>query len=243
MDPCIGTSGWHYKHWREVFYPSDLASSRWLAFYATHFDCVEINNSFYRFPSQENIRTWLAQTPPQFRFALKASRYITHQKKLKECGEPLQRFVDQAALFGEKLGPVLFQLPPRWRVNRSRLAAFLQLLPSGFRYAMEFRDTSWHCPAVWELLSEYGVAWCQYDLQGLLAPERIIAGMAYLRLHGPEPDAYCGSYDNAALRGWATKLKAWQHAGNEVWVFFDNDQAGYAPANAQQLRKLCGKQR
>lgn len=237
----IGTSGWHYKDWRGNFYPQDIASADWLEFYAGHFDCVEINHSFYRFPSSDVIENWLAKTPPGFLFALKASRYITHQKKLKDCRQPLQRFLAQAEAFADKLGPVLFQLPPRWRLNRSRLAEFLALLPRDLHCAMEFRDPSWHCPEVWDLLAEHGVAWCQYDLQGFLAAEQVTADMVYLRLHGPAEDPYCGSYDEPVLLDWAARLKSWAGQGLQAWVFFDNDQAGFAAANAMRLREFCAR--
>ena len=235
----IGTSGWHYKHWCEVFYPPDLGPADWLDFYAMQFDCVEINNSFYRFPSRENIGAWLDCTPLGFRFALKANRYITHQKKLKDCAQALKRFLVQAQNLGDKLGPVLFQLPPRWRVNCERLATFLRLLPAEMRFVMEFRDQSWHCAEVWDLLARHGVAWCQYDLQGFLATETITAQWVYLRLHGPGADAYCGSYSETELQQWSSRITGWQQAGYQVWVFFDNDEAGYAPANAKRLLQLC----
>lgn len=234
----IGTSGWHYDHWRGCFYPQDLATTDWLGFYARQFDCVEVNNSFYRFPSKQHISRWLESTPRSFRFAIKASRYITQQKKLRQCHEPLRRFLDQAESFGDRLGPILFQLPPRWRVNGKRLRAFLRLLPQDLRFAMEFRDHSWHCPEVWDLLAEYDVAWCQYDLQGFLAPERVTTDMVYMRLHGPGRDAYSGSYSKPVLRQWAARFDDWQQAGYAVWAFFDNDQAGNAPANARLARQL-----
>jgi len=241
MQIHIGTSGWHYAGWREKFYPRGVKTADWLEYYARYFDCVELNSSFYRFPGSNTVEGWLAKTPSNFIFALKASRYITHQKKLRDCREALQRFLNQAEAFADKLGPVLFQLPPRWRANPQRLAEFLELLPSGLRYAMEFRDHSWHCPEVWDLLAEHGVAWCQYELEGFLAPERLTTDMVYLRLHGPGENAYRGSYDEAVLRAWAARLKRWSQGGYQVWVFFDNDQAGSAVANALRLCQLCAE--
>lgn len=241
MQIYIGTCGWHYDGWRGKFYPREVKAGDWLEYYAGYFDCVELNSSFYRFPGSDTVEGWLARTPPNFSFALKASRYITHQKKLKDCREPLRRFLRQAEVFAGKLGPVLFQLPPRWRLDLTRLAAFLALLPAGPRYAMEFRDPSWHCSEVWDLLSAHAVAWCQYDLRGFLAPERLTTNMIYLRLHGPGENAYCGSYDEVVLRGWAARLENWVRDGYQVWVFFDNDQAGAAVANALRLRELCAE--
>lgn len=241
MEPRIGTSGWHYEHWRNTFYPPRLPSSSRLGFYAEQLDCVEINSTFYRLPSKKTVMRWLAETPANFRFTLKASRYISHQKKLKDCGEPLARLVELAECFGEKLGPVLFQLPPHWQLNTSRLTEFLNLLPTHLRYAMEFRDPSWHCRTARDLLTERGIACCQYDLEGVLAPFPVSGNLVYLRLHGPGPEAYCGSYGEPALEHWAARLREWQAMGSETWVFFNNDQAGYAPANAQRLRQLYNR--
>ena len=142
--PRIGTSGWNYDHWKGVFYPKDLPSDEWLEFYSRHFDTVEINYSFYRWPERENFEQWRKETPEGFVFAVKASQYLTHRKKLKDAEEPLQRTFDHARGLGEKLGPILYQLPPRWKVNLDRLRHFLSLLPGDIRHAMEFRDPSWN---------------------------------------------------------------------------------------------------
>ncbi len=139
----IGTSGWVYKHWREVFYPPDLPARAWFTFYAREFHTVEINNSFYRLPSPEMFDAWRNQAPPGFLYAVKASRYITHMKKLKDPKEPLHEFITRAQHLGHTLGPILYQLPPHWRVNLERLEQFLALLPAGYRHVIEFRDASW----------------------------------------------------------------------------------------------------
>jgi uncharacterized protein YecE (DUF72 family) len=234
----IGTSGWQYDHWRGPFYPLDLPKSRWLAYYSQQLACIEINSSFYGFPSPKAIRSWLDAVPAGFRFALKASRYITHRKKLKDCGEPLQRFLDWCGYFGDRLGPVLFQLPPRWRVNPDRLAAFLDLLPPDLDCAFELRDPSWHTKAVYDLLAARRSAFCQFEIGGLRAPDRITADMIYIRLHGPGEDAYCGSYPDKILKGWVERVCRWLEEGKEVWLFFDNDEAGYAALDALRLSSM-----
>ena len=234
----IGTSGWHYQHWRGVYYPDELNSSKWLAFYAREFSCVEVNSSFYRLPDKTTIDSWLTATPDHFKFAIKASRYITHQKKLRECQESLQRLFQTTAQFGDKLGPIVFQLPPHWRMNIERLATFVQLLPLDLQIAMEFRDPDWHCSAVWELLADHDIAWCEFDLPGVESTGTQTGSFAYLRLHGPGPQPYCGSYSDAQLEKRAMQLTQLENQGVESWVFFDNDQGGYAIENAQQLKSL-----
>ncbi len=231
----IGTSGWHYRHWTEQFYPGGLPSRDWLAYYARHFHCVEINSSFYRLPSPAVVDQWLVSVPDNFLFALKGSRYITHMKKLRDCAVPLAAFLAIARRFGEHLGAVLFQLPPRWRVNPERLAGFLALLPEDLRVAIEFRDPSWHVEPVYDLLREHAVGLCQFDLGGLRSPPVVTAGLVYLRLHGPQ-EAYAGSYAETDLRTWAERLRAWEREGHEVFVFFDNDQDACAVRDAQVLQ-------
>ena len=236
----IGTSGWHYDHWRGPFYPPEVPKSRWLAYYAERFSCVEVNNSFYRFPSDKTIRAWLDSVPPGFRFALKASRYITHQKKLKDCAGPLKRFLDRAALFGERLGPVLFQLPPHWRANTERLEEFLSLLPRELRCALEFRDPSWHAQPVYALLAEHGAAFCQFEIAGLETPDVVTSDLVYIRLHGPGAEAYRGSYAEDGLAKWSKRIDRWLGEGREIWVFFDNDESGFAVQDARRLSMSFG---
>jgi len=215
-----------------------MAKTRWLHFYAERFACVEVNNSFYRFPSEKTIRGWLRSVPTGFRFALKASGFITHKKKLKDCAEPLMRFLDRAALFGDLLGPILFQLPPHWRVNADRLAGFLDLLPADFSYTMEFRDPSWHTESIFDLLTEHGVCFCLFEISGLDTPEVLTSDFVYVRLHGPGAEAYRGAYGEQALAGWAGRIRRWLRQGRGVWLFFDNDEAGYAARDARCLLGL-----
>jgi len=240
-DIHIGTSGWHYPHWRGNVYPRGLTKDDWLGYYAGQFDCVEVNNSFYRLPSVQTLQDWAAQTPEGFVFALKAPQGITHRHKLKNCQEPLAQFLDRAAILGPRCGPLLFQLPPRWHCNVQRLGRFLAALPEGRRCAFEFRDHSWHDEAVYALLREHNAAFCLYHLDGFLSPVEITADFVYLRLHGPG-GPYQGSYHGRTLRRWAGDIRTWRRRGLDVYCFFDNDEAGYAARNARRLCQLVAEQ-
>lgn len=242
MNPApvhIGTSGWHYRHWRGVFYPEDLRPAEYLGYYCQRFSSVEINNSFYRLPEITTLADWRDSTPAGFLFSLKASRYLTHMKKLKEPAEGLAVFLERAAVLSEKLAVVLFQLPPRWRCNPERLRGFLELLPKKYRYAFEFRDPSWFNPEVYRILADRNAALCLYDLEGFEAPREITADFIYARLHGPG-SAYQGSYDHRRLSAWAGDFSAWRNRGLEVFCYFDNDEAGYAAKNGLELQAMCG---
>ena len=233
----VGTSGWHYRHWLGSFYPEGLTASKMLEWYAGQFDTVEINNSFYRLPPESALQSWRETVPAGFRFALKGSRFITHMKKLKEPGPALAKFFSRGDLLGRKLGPVVFQLPPNWSPNPDRFGAFLEALPHGHRYAFEFRDPEWHTEKVYELLRRHGAAFCVYQLAGFVSPFEMTTDFAYVRLHGPE-GKYQGLYDKKALATWADRILSWpvKHA----WVYFDNDERGFAPRNARELREMMG---
>ncbi|GAB6068084.1 DUF72 domain-containing protein [Methylothermus subterraneus] len=239
---CIGTSGWSYAAWRGVFYPAELKPAQWLGFYAQHFNAVELNASFYHLPKEVAVRRWAEQTPPEFRFAVKAWRAITHYHRLADCAELLTTFFRRIELFGEKLGPVLFQLPPRFPADLPRLAAFLQELPSAsYAFAFEFRDGSWHCPPVYELLSRANAAFCVFDLAGLTSPKAVTADFVYLRLHG-HTQRYRGSYSDPLLAAWAGWLAAQRARGKKLWVFFDNtDESASAAVDAKRLQAILGK--
>lgn len=233
----IGTSGWHYPHWQGRFYPPELPDREQLIFYARHFHTVELNNTFYRLPRDQTFRNWRERTPPGFIFAVKASRFITHIKRLHEAIEPVQRLLAGAALLQEKLGPILFQLPPHWRFDGKRLQDFLAVLPSGPRYAFEFRDPSWINPQALELLRAHNAAFCIYDYAGFFSPWEITADFVYLRLHGPA-GAYRGSYPPETLASWARSFRRWAAAGLEVFCYFDNDEFAFAALNALDLQRL-----
>ncbi len=236
----VGTSGWVYRHWRGVFYPEKLPASRWLDFYARHFDTVEINNTFYRLPSAAALAARAAEVPPGFVFAVKASRFLTHMKKLKDPDEPLARLLDRAEALGPTLGPLLYQLPPHWRCDAGRLRDFLARLPDGFRHVFEFRDPSWYTDEVFDLLTETGVGFCVHDMRGAESPSRVTGRVVYQRFHGPTARRYAGSYPTAELRRHAERLRPLADAGHEVYAYFNNDFGGHAVANAATLRRLLG---
>lgn len=233
----IGTSGWHYNHWRGPFYPPRTAAARMLEYYTGCFDTVELNNSFYRLPSKEAMKAWRDQTPPRFCFAAKGSRYLTHAKKLKDPEQGIERFFERADILGAKLGPILFQLPPQWTANSERLRRFLEALPEGHRYAFEFRNDTWNCDEIRKVLHAHRAAWCIFDLAGYQSPLAVTTDFVYLRLHGPG-GKYQGSYTDAALRQWAERIHEWKVQRKSVYVYFDNDDSGYAPKNALRLKSL-----
>ena len=236
----IGTSGWHYDHWKGPFYPGRISSKEMLPFYSNHFLSAEINNSFYRLPQKAILEHWKNTVPSGFVFSLKASRYITHMKKLKDPSRAVPPLLETAAVLGKKLGPILFQLPPRWRINLDRLDAFLRFLPDDFRYAFEFRDPSWFSEGTYKILAKCNAAFCIYHLAGRLSPKEITAGFVYVRLHGPG-EAYQGQYDARTLSGWARALSTWRSEGKEIFCYFDNDQAGYAAQDALRLSEMISE--
>lgn len=237
----IGTSGWHYRHWIGTFYPAGIKPDEQFNFYKQSFSTVEINNSFYRLPSSEIFKRWRKESPPDFLFAVKASRYITHQKKLNEPKETTRKFFANVKFLKEKLGPILFQLPPMWNVNAGRLEDFLSVLPGKFHYVFEFRNSTWYTDEVLDLLKKYNSAFCIYELGGHASPVNVTADFVYVRLHGPG-NKYQGSYTRAQLKDWAYQCREWQRQGLHVFVYFDNDQQGYAAFNAQTLKDMLGSE-
>ena len=233
----VGTSGWHYAHWRGLFYPADLPPAKMLRWYAERFGTVEINNSFYRLPTTDALKLWCKETPSNFCFAVKASRYITHNRKLLEPRETTKKFVLQIRKLGKRLGPILFQLPPTWKINLERLEDFLRALPRNRRYAVEFRNPTWNVAEVYETLRRHNTAYCIFELAGFQSPVEVTADFAYVRLHGPG-NKYQGSYDKKQLDTWAKQIEAWRHEHKDVYIYFDNDQAGYAAQNALQLKQM-----
>jgi len=238
----VGTSGWVYPHWRGVFYPPDLPQSRWFEYYARHFDTVEVNNTFYRLPEAPTFQEWAAQAPTGFVYALKASRYLTHLKKLKDAAEPLQRFLERARLLGSHLGPILYQLPPNWRLDLERLEGFVQLLPKDLLHAFEFRHPSWYSEEALALLDRYGAGLCITDLPGLASPLRVTGRLAYVRFHGPQR-AYEGSYSEEELAVWAKRVRGFLASSRPAYIYFNNDAHGYAAQNALRLREMLGGER
>jgi uncharacterized protein YecE (DUF72 family) len=236
----IGCSGWVYPHWKGDFYPGDLPQKRWLEHYATVFDTVELNNSFYRLPEAETFASWGSRVPAGFLFAVKASRYLTHMKKLKEPREPIRLFFSRAERLGARLGPVLYQLPPRWPRNLERLEEFLSELPSGFRHAVEFRERSWYHDDVYDALRRAGVALCLHDMKVSEAPRICPGPFVYLRFHGAG-SRYGGRYPAGRLSRWARWIAERLAENRDVYAYFNNDWGGHAPRDAVRLRRSVEK--
>jgi uncharacterized protein YecE (DUF72 family) len=237
----IGTSGWVYHHWRQVFYPAGLPVKQWFAFYARHFDTVEVNGSFYRMPSAEAFEAWRRQAPPDFVYAVKASRFLTHRKKLKDPEQPLKLLMERVRLLGPDRGPVLYQLPPRWHCDRARLRAFVQLLPLDIRHVFEFRDPTWCDDRVRDLLADAGVSYCIHDMRGFPCPGWVTGPLVYVRFHGPADLKYSGRYSRSHLAHWADWIGEFRRGGRDVYAYFNNDDSGHAVANALELREFVGQ--
>lgn len=233
----IGCSGWIYKHWRGLFYPQHLPVKRWFDHYADEFDTVEINNSFYRLPKPQTFDAWRERAPPGFRYAVKANRFLTQAKKLKDCAEPLERMMTSFRHLGEKLGPILYQLPPRFRVNPERLRSFLELVPKDVVNVFEFRDKSWHVDEVFTLLESHGASFCAHDMPAAQSPRTAVGPIAYVRFHGGLGQ-YWGRYTDEALLEWSDWIVGQARAGRPVWAYFNNDAEANAVHDAQTLRAM-----
>ena len=233
----VGCSGWQYKHWRGAFYPAELPLTQWFDYYAAHFDTVEINNSFYRLPERSTFAAWARRAPAPFEFAVKASRFLTHMKKLKDPEEPLHRLFDRMRGLGTHLGPVLYQLPPGFKVDIDRLRAFLTMLPPGVRHVLEFRDPTWYSPDVRELLERVNVALCLHDMPGSATGCTRVGPFVYVRFHGADAK-YAGTYSTRRLARWAEWLQEQRRGGTDVYAFFNNDVGGHAPRDAVTLRSM-----
>jgi uncharacterized protein YecE (DUF72 family) len=233
----VGCSGWQYKHWRGDFYPAEVPQTRWFEHYAETFDTVEINNSFYRLPERATFAAWARRAPPGFEFAIKASRFLTHMKKLKDPEEPIARLFSRMRALGGRLGPVLYQLPPGWKADVDRFAHFLAALPRRARHVVEFRDPSWYAPEVLALMERYRVALCLHDMAGSATVRARVGPFVYVRFHGAGTK-YGGAYPAERLAGWAGWLNAQRDQGCDVYAYFNNDIGGHAPRDAVTLRRM-----
>ncbi len=238
MSPRIflGTSGWNYPHWAGVFYPERAPRSKWLQLYGEHFDTVEVNATFYRLPKPETFEKWRRGTPEGFLWAVKASRYITHVKKMRDTRDPLNRFLDAAELLEQKLGPVLFQLPPFLAFDGVIFRDFCaELEKRRHRYALEVRHGSWLADEALGIMRDCNIALCIADTAGRFPyHEHLTADFTYIRLHGSR-QLYASSYSDVELQDWAKKIRAWDR---DTYLYFDNDYEGNAPRNALQLKTL-----
>jgi uncharacterized protein YecE (DUF72 family) len=236
-DMRIGTSGWNYPHWNEIFYPVARPKSRWLEFYAECFDTVELNATFYGLPKPKTFENWKQRTPDHFLWAIKANKYITHTKRLKEPKEPLERLYAAACALGEKLGPILFQLPPSLPFNQEEFESFCQSVDSSQRHVLEVRHRSWIDDELFCLLERYNMAFCIADSAGRYPlHETVTADFIYIRLHGSKK-LYASDYSEEELQTWAQKIKDW---GKDTYIYFDNDFEGYAVKNARRLKEILG---
>ncbi|MCP0914539.1 MULTISPECIES: DUF72 domain-containing protein [Legionella] len=233
----IGTSGWSFNSWKGQFYPKDLKAKEWLPFYAQYFTSVELNNSFYQLPKLNSVKTWCESTPQDFIFSLKAHRYITHMKRLNDSKESLDKMLEIFAAFDAKLGPILFQFPPSFSLDLSRLQDFLKHLSREYRYTFEFRNKSWFCAAVYALLEKQHISLCFYDYKNYQAPEILTSDLVYIRLHGPQQQPYHGSYSRTMLTDYAEKLISWRKQNRHIFCYFDNDEKACAPKNALYLKE------
>jgi len=233
---AIGTSGWHYGHWRETFYPAGFPVRRWLEWYAERFATVELNASFYRLPTADAFRTWGTSVPDDFVFAVKASRYLTHVRRLREPEEPVDLLLQRAQELGRALGPVLVQLPPDFSVELERLDRTLRAFGRRVRVAVELRHQSWWTDEVRAVLERHGAALCLSDRRGPLGPTWATADWSYVRFHaGRARGAPC--YGRRSLDTWAERLEG----RGDVYAYFNNDQAGCAPADARTLARACAR--
>lgn len=239
----VGTSGWQYDDWRERFYPQGLGTDRWLAHYAGTFPTVEVNSTFYRLASASAVRQWRSAVPAGFEFALKGSRFITHQKKLNDPRVPIERYFEPLEPLLDAVAVVLWQLPPRWRRTPERLDAFLDALPDGHRHAVELRDDDWFHPETYEVLDRHGAAlvWLSSSLTTAHREHVRTGDHVYLRFHGLDDDEpYRYDYTRRELEPWAQRLAELAGQGTPAWVYFNNDHEAKAVANARTLIDLLG---
>lgn len=220
----IGTSGWHYKHSCGLVYPRKCPPSRWFDLYVRLFDTVEVNNTFYRLPTEGALDRWRDAAPCGFCFAVKASRFITHVKRLRDPENAIALFFSRAELLGPKLGPILFQLPPKWHVDAEGLAESLPALPRSHRYAFEFRDASWNAPTVFDLLRRNKMAFCIHDWRGSQLPMEMTTDFTYIRFHGTT-EKYQGNYDQRLLQSWAERIENWAGLLTHIYVYFNTSMS------------------
>lgn len=230
----IGTSGWFYKHWKENFYPSKLPPKEYLSHYSKYFSTVEVNNSFYHLIKNETIENWLKMVPDDFLFAVKASRYITHIKRLKDAENSITVFMESIKSFNEKLGPILFQLPPNFAFKPERLEGFLKLLPDDYKYSFEFRDKNWFNQETYDILKSHNISLCIYDLSGYQSPKEITADFVYMRFHGSIVLG-SGEYREKELEEFCDYIKEIKSKDKEIFCYFNNDTEGFAVKNAVAL--------
>ncbi|MEA3419040.1 MAG: DUF72 domain-containing protein [Campylobacterota bacterium] len=234
----IGTSGFYYERWIGNFYPENISKRDLLLFYMQHFKTVEINSTFYHLPRRSTIEHWLEATPDDFLFTLKANRSITHQKRLDAVLRETMTFIHLIKPLKEKLGVILFQLPPYLKLDIKLLDSFVSQLPRGYKYAIEFRDESWMDDVVFELMTLHEIGFCINDYARSETPWIATAPFVYIRMHGPL-GRYRGKYDGQRLASLCESIEGFEKEGKEVFCYFNNDREGFAWQNAQELVELC----
>ena len=237
----IGTSGWSYKHWQEIFYPQSVKPANYLEYYSRFFSCVELNSSFYHLPHAATVKGWIKRTPDAFLICPKLSRYITHQLRLENCSQALENFFERFDLMIGRIGPVLIQLPPGLKFDIALMNDFFELLApysQDYKFALEIRHRSWISDTVFQLLLKNNIGFVIAD-SGSRFPyhEAITADFVYLRLHGHEK-LYASDYPENEILKYAEKIKLWLSYEKDVWVFFNNDFSGFAIKNAMRLKEL-----
>jgi uncharacterized protein YecE (DUF72 family) len=238
----IGTSGYIYPHWEGIFYPEDWPKSKKLEYYCQHFDTVELNNTFYRLPGEKAFESWYKRTPKNFIFAVKVSRFITHVKKLVDCKEVWGIFLKRVLILKEKLGPLLFQLPPFLKVDPEKLEEFGKMIlkesPKGLRFAFEFRNKSWCNEKIYQILKKFNFAWTVVDSPSWPKVYQVTADFIYVRMHGSKI-LFGSKYTKRELEDLAERIKKWKKKNLDVYVYFNNDAEGFAIENAKELIKIC----
>jgi uncharacterized protein YecE (DUF72 family) len=244
----VGCSGWNYKHWRGPVYPPEMPARRWFEHYAAQFDTVEINNTFYRLPDPSTFAAWRERAPQNFVYAIKASRFLTHLKRLRDPDEAVTRLFDHARELGDRFGPILYQLPGNFHRDLARLDAFLSILPRtlgeigaappsrALQHTIEFRHSSWYVDETYAVLNEHAVALCLHDKAGSAITAPIDGPFVYVRFHGPG-GRYFGRYDRSRIADWAGRLAEHWRGGRDVYAYFNNDPEGMAVFNARELRE------
>jgi uncharacterized protein YecE (DUF72 family) len=239
----IGTSGWMYKHWREVFYPAKLPVKNWLNYYFQFFDTVEVNNTFYHLLPEQTFAAWAQKAPADFLYAIKANRYLTHVKKLRDPEQPLARLFAGIRQLKNHAGPILYQLSPNWHCDPKRLEYFLRQLPRPWRHVLEFRHPSWCHKDIRSLLVKNKVSWCIHDMRDSGCPAWVTGPLVYIRFHGPasaQSEECPGCYSSSHLEDWAERIRVYARWGLDVFAYFNNDSQGFAVKNALKLKSLLG---
>lgn len=234
---CVGTSGWYYQHWYGPFYPAKLSKEELLPYFARSFNTVELNNTFYHLPKETTVKGWYKKAPKNFLFSVKASRFITHIKRLANLGDSLQVFLARMNLLKEKLGPILYQLPPSMKKDSKALISFLKKLPKKKRNTVEFRHRSWLDEETFATLKKFNVAYCIISMPNFSTVVRATSDFVYIRMHGGS-SLYRSNYSQAELRQCASWVKKFLQDGLDTYVYFNNDASGYAVKNALALKKM-----